>query len=268
MAKGSCTCPVFCSQAGSWFFPGSHPRGATVAEIWGCLTRLAGIVWFLNVWFESRPLSFYSISKLSTENNPTISRCRHNCRIQSRLLLLPIQRWFSIAEVSVQMHRPPSFSVNEGNSEPGWSDLEGGYSQQGGGRWMRFYDLNSTQVWQGQGCQGDQTWDPPKHLSGYSNDISPSLWWNADDWAFPLRTVIPGTCLAIHTLLHLMLRPNTSNEISQNGLILHLRKCLHHEFEWTCQLSNFLFMSSILGVWLRMKQNIMRQKEHLACISR
>lgn len=90
------------------------------------------------------------------ENNPTISRCRHNCRMQSRLLLLPIQRRFSIAEVSVQVHRPPSVSVNEGNSELGWSDLEGGYSQQGGGRWMRFHNLNRSQVRLGQWCQEDQ----------------------------------------------------------------------------------------------------------------
>lgn len=55
---------------------------------------------------------------------------------EERVILLPspTQRWFPIAQVFLQMHRPPSFSASKGNGELGCSELgeEGPHSEEGG----------------------------------------------------------------------------------------------------------------------------------------
>lgn len=50
---------------------------------------------------------------------------------------MPIQRWLSTAQVSLQMHQ----SASKGNRELGCLDLEGEHSRQRGGQSIGFYDL-------------------------------------------------------------------------------------------------------------------------------
>lgn len=220
MIRGSWTC-----MFSFWFSLVSLPGVTTLAESLGCLTNSTGRESFLDFWFKSCPMSFFfSFQNWALENSIKISSYRiiAECRV-SLLLLLPIQRRHYNTGVS------PSALIAQllWKQRPLWM-----FSWPGRRTFttvrravhrVKWYHQRP-QMWQ---SQGDQTKDPqiiwldPWHVTF---SLMKCRWLGSS-----LRTLILGTCLALHIKnvplehhndwnLHLQISRSTMHSNAQQAL--------------------------------------------------
>ena len=196
MRKGWCVC-IFSSQvsSGPHWYPLHQMLLLLKAEA-SSLDRLGESL----SWMPGSNCALWASFLFKTELWKTVSRYLGVSIISEyrpSFLLMPIQRWLSTAQVSLQMHQ----SASKGNRELGCLDLEGEHSRQWGGQSIGFYDLTS-----------ELRCDKGKETRLRTHQIMwPDTWYFTFSlmkcrWLGPsLRTLVLGTCLTICALLDLTL---------------------------------------------------------------
>lgn len=175
-----------------------HPvTEATVAESWGCLTRSVGRESFLDAWFKLCPMSFFSVSKLSSgkqSQDTYVSAQFQNTESASSLCLLRdgFPRHGHLSKCT-------NLQAKATKNLDALTRRENIHEQ--GGQSMGFYDLTR-----------ELRCDKGKETRLWLHQI---IW--PDTWCFtfllmkcrwlgsPLITLVLGTCLALRALLDLML---------------------------------------------------------------